>query len=173
MLHPVAQLAGHFLGNVDRVLRHEEHAHALGTDQPHDLLDLVFQRLGRIVEQQVRLVEEEHQLGLFRIAHLGQALEQLGQQPQQEGGVELGAAHQLVGGEHVDEAAPLLVGGQEIVDLQRRLAEEQVCPLALEAQQLPLDGADAGLADIAIFAGQFPGVLRSPGEDRLQVLEIE
>ncbi len=82
---------------------HEEDAHALRADQPHDLLDLVLQRLGGIVEQQVRLVEEEHQPGLFRVADFGQRLEQFGEQPEQEGGVELGAAHQLVGGEHVDD----------------------------------------------------------------------
>jgi hypothetical protein len=35
----------------------------------------------------VRLVEEEHQLGLVGAADLGQLLEQFRQQPQQEGAV--------------------------------------------------------------------------------------
>jgi hypothetical protein len=44
-----------------------------------------FKRSGRIVEQEVRLVEEEDELGLGRVAGLGKLLEQLRQQPQQEG----------------------------------------------------------------------------------------
>jgi hypothetical protein len=105
VLHPGAQLAQHRVGNVGRVLGDEIDAHALGADQPHDLLDLLQQRLFRVVEQQVGLVEEEHQLGFVGIADLGQFLEQLRQQPQQEGRIELGRLDQLVGGQQVDVAA--------------------------------------------------------------------
>ncbi len=41
MLHAVAELAQHRVRHVERVLRDEVHAHALGADQPHHLLDLV------------------------------------------------------------------------------------------------------------------------------------
>lgn len=63
MLHAVAELSGNVLGNVDGILRHEVDAHALRTDEAHHLLHFVLKRLGRIVEQQVGLVEEEHQPG--------------------------------------------------------------------------------------------------------------
>jgi pimeloyl-ACP methyl ester carboxylesterase len=56
--------------DVQRVLGHEIHADALGPHQPHHQLDALDQHLGRLVEQQVRLVEEEHQLGLFQVADL-------------------------------------------------------------------------------------------------------
>ena len=49
---------------------------------PHDLLDAVQQRLGRVVKQQMRFVEEKHQLWLVEVANLGQLLEQFGQKPQ-------------------------------------------------------------------------------------------
>src|SRR6185437_9159466 len=62
MLYAVAQLAEHLVRDVDRILRHEIDANAFRADQPHDLLDFIHQRLGRIVEQQMRLVEEEHEL---------------------------------------------------------------------------------------------------------------
>ncbi len=91
VLDPVAELAEHRLGDVERVLGDEIDPHPLGADQPHHLLDLLQQRLRRVVEEQVRLVEEEDQLRLLRVADLGQAFEQLGQQPEQEGGVELAA----------------------------------------------------------------------------------
>jgi hypothetical protein len=90
VLHAVAELAQHLLGNVERVLGDEVDADALGADQPHHLLDLLEQRRRRVVEQQVRLVEEEHQLRLVAVADLGQVLEQLGQQPQQEARVQRG-----------------------------------------------------------------------------------
>jgi DNA helicase HerA-like ATPase len=49
----------------------------------HDFLklDRVEQRLRRVVEQEVRLVEEEHELRLLRITDFGQLLEQLGEHP--------------------------------------------------------------------------------------------
>src|SRR3546814_2576188 len=82
MLDAVAKLPRHLVGNVDRVLGDEIDADALRSDQPHDLLDLVEQRAGRIVEQQVRLVEEEGEHGLVGIADFGELFEQFAQQPQ-------------------------------------------------------------------------------------------
>jgi hypothetical protein len=104
VLHAVAELPEHRLGDVERVLRHEVHAHALGADQAHHLLDLLQERLGRIAEEQVRLVEEEDELGLVGVAQLGQLLEELREHPQEEGRVELRRIHQLVGGQDVHHA---------------------------------------------------------------------
>ncbi len=115
VLHAVAELPQHGVGNVERVLGDEIDAHALGADQAHHLLDFFEQRLRRVVEQQVRFVEEEHQLRFLRVAHFRQLLEQLRQQPQQERGVELGRIHQLVGGENVDDAAALGVGLHQVL----------------------------------------------------------
>ena len=84
MLNAIAELRQDGLRHVERVLRDEVDADALRADQPHDLLDRVEQRLRRVVEEKVRLVEEEDQLRLVEIAHLRQVLEQLGQHPQQE-----------------------------------------------------------------------------------------
>ena len=78
------QLGQHGIGHIGGQLGAEEHAHALGTDQLDRLLDLIHERLGGVLEQQVRLVEEEHQLGLVDVADLGQVVEQVGQHPHQE-----------------------------------------------------------------------------------------
>ena len=142
MLHAVAELRQHLVGHVERILRDEIDADALRADQPHDLLDLVEQRLRRVVEQQMRLVEEEHELGLVRVADLGQLLEQLRQQPQQERGVEPRILHQLVGRQDIDVAAAVAVGAHEVLQGERRLAEEFLAALVLQHQQLALDGAD-------------------------------
>ena len=75
MLHAVSELSEHCVRHIQRVLGHEIDTHALGPDQPDDLFDLFQQRRRRIVEQQMRLVEKEHQLRFFRIANLGQFLE--------------------------------------------------------------------------------------------------
>jgi hypothetical protein len=90
VLHPVAELAEDILGHVGRVLRHEIDADPLGADQARHLFDLVDQRLGGVVEEKMRLVEEEDELGLVGIAHLRKGFEQLRQEPQQEGRVERG-----------------------------------------------------------------------------------
>ena len=154
VLHAVAELSQHRVRNVERVLGDEIHAHALGADQAHHLFDLFEQGLGRVVEQQVRLVEEEHQLGLFRVAHLGQVLEQFGQHPQEEGRVQLGRAHQDLGGEDVDHAAAFRVGLHQVVDIERGLAEELVRPLLFELHQAALDGADRGRRYVAVLGGE-------------------
>lgn len=150
MLHPVAELAEYRLGHVERVLRHEVDADALGADEAHHLLDRVEQGFGRIVEQQVRLVEEEHQLRLVEVADLGKLLEQLGEHPQQERGVEARPLHQLVGGQDVDEAPSLSVGAHEVGQVQGRFAQELVGALVLQHQQRPLDRADRGTRDVAV-----------------------
>jgi hypothetical protein len=77
VLDTVPELAEHGVGHVRRALRDEIDPHALGSDEPHDLLDLLDQRRRRVREQQVRLVEEEHERRLVRIADFGQTLEQL------------------------------------------------------------------------------------------------
>ena len=109
---------------------------------PHDLLDPLAQRGRRVVEQQVRLVEEEHQLGLVEVADLGQVLEQLRQQPQQEARVQPRLQDQLVGGEDVDDAATAEIRAHQIGELERRLAEQRLAAFALERQQRALDGGD-------------------------------
>src|SRR3546814_5305815 len=83
VLNAVAELARDILGNVDGVLRHEIDADALRADQAHDLLDLFSERGRRIVEQQMRLVEEEDELRLVGVADFGKRLEHLRQQPEQ------------------------------------------------------------------------------------------
>jgi hypothetical protein len=50
MLDAVAELAGDFLRYVDRVLSAEIDADAFRADQADDLLDLLLERLGRVVE---------------------------------------------------------------------------------------------------------------------------
>ena len=138
------------LGDVIGVLRHEVDAHALGSDQPGHLFDLVDQRLGRVVEEQVRLVEEEDQLGLVGVAHLGQRLEEFGEEPQQEGRVEPRRAHQLVGGEDVDLSPAIGGRGHQVGQVERRFAEETGAALVLEHQQRALDGAHRLGRDVAI-----------------------
>ncbi len=173
MLDPVPQLSGDLFGDVDRILGHEEHADTLRSHQPHDLFDLVHQRPRRIIEQQMRLVEEEDELRPVGIAHFGQRLEQFGEQPQQEGRIKLGRAHQPVRCEDVDPAAPFAVHAHEIGDFEGRLAEKQVRALAFESEQLALDRPDALARNIAVSEFQLRRILAHREEDAAQIAEIE
>ena len=151
VLHAVAELAQHLVGDVERILRDEIDADALASDQPHDLLDLLEQRRRRLAEQQMRLVEEEHELRLVAVADLGKILEELGEQPQQERRVQPRVLHQLVGRENVDDAPALRIGLHEVVDVEHRLAEEPLAALLLDLQQAALDRADRGRRDVAVL----------------------
>src|SRR5690606_24598181 len=70
VLHPVAKLRKYGFRHIKRVLRHKVDTDALGADEAHNLLHALNQHLWCVVEQQVRLIEEEYQPGFFRIADL-------------------------------------------------------------------------------------------------------
>ena len=187
MLHPVTQLSEHLVRNIDRILCHEINPDSLGADQPHHLFDLVHQRLWRVVEQQMRLVEKEHQLRLRRIADLRQLLKQLRQHPQQEGRIQPRALHQLVRNQDIDHAPAIAVGAHEILQRQRRLAEKLAAALVFQHQKLTLDGSDRCLGDISealrgladrrqrIVAGvRLPAAVRDDRvEQRAQILHVD
>ncbi len=173
MLHPVAELSQHAVGDVRRALGHEVDTHPLGANESHHQLDLLQQRLGGVVEQEVRLVEEEDQDRLVRIPHLGQLLEQLGEQPEQEAGIEPAGLGQLARGQHVDVAVAGLVGLQQILNVQHGLAEEVIAPGALQSEQVAQDGADGGGRYVAVAGGEGLGVVPRELHHGPQILEIQ
>ncbi len=118
-------------------------------------------------------VEEEDQLGLVEVAGFGELFEEFGEHPEQEGGVERRRLHQFFGGEHVDDAATVLVDLHQVVDVEHRLAEELVAALLFERQQAALDGADRGRGDVAVFGGELLGVVADVLDHGAQVLEVE
>ena len=172
MLHTVAQLAEDAVGDIGGTLGDEIDAHALGTDEADDLLDFVDQGLGGVVEEGVRLVEEEDELGKVHVAHLGQGAVEFGEEPQKEGAVELRLHHQAVGSQYIHNAfAPF--GLHKVEDVETGLAKEAVGPLTLELQEGTLDGTDGGRGDVAVTGGILFGMLGHVVEHRAQVLDVE
>ena len=174
MLHAVAELAEHLAGHVVRHLRHEEDADALRADQPDRLRDRLEERLGRAVEEQVRLVEEEDELRLVEVAGLGQLLEQLGDQPHERRREEprlVLHGRQLEAG---DDAAAVRGGADEVGDVELGLAEELVAAARLEpdeAAQKHADGRGREPADpLELFLAR---VRLEEGEQRPQVGQVE
>ena len=84
VLHPIAQLPQHCVRNIERILRDEKDADALGANQAHDLFDLFQQRFRRIVEQQMRFVEEKDQFGFVEIANFGHPFDTIRQAATEE-----------------------------------------------------------------------------------------
>ena len=173
MLEAVAELAQDVVRHVVGELRAEIHAHALGADDADHLLDPLFQRGRRVVEQQMRFVEDEDQLRFVQIADFRQILEQLRQQPQQEAGIQLRLQDQLVGGEDVDQSAAIGIGPHQIVQFKRRLAEEHVGALLLQPQQRALDRADRLDTDQAIAGGNVLAFFGDQAEQGAQVFQIQ
>ena len=151
VLDAVSELTQDGVGDVEGVLRNEVDADPLGSDESHDLLDLVLEGLRDVFEEQVRLVEEEDEFGLRQIAHFGKLLEELREEPEQERGVDLGRLHQPVGHEDVDDPPALCVGLHEIVDVEGGLAEKLFAALLLDDEQIALDRPDAGLGDVSVL----------------------
>ena len=152
VLHAVAELAEHLVGDVERILRDEEHADALAADQPHDLLDLLEQRRRRVAEQQVRLVEEEHELRLVAVADLGQVA-RTARRAATAGTSRRAAACciSLSAARMLTTPRPCASVCMQVVDVEHRLAEEAVAALLLELQQPALDRADRRRRDVAVL----------------------
>ncbi len=121
----------------------------------------------------MRFVEEKHKHGLIGITHLRQTLEKFGKEPEEKGGIKLGRANELVGGEDVDDALPLRSGLQEVHEIEGRLTEELRSALFFQPQEAALNGADAGCRDVAVVARQVMGVFRDVLEHRPEVLHVD
>ena len=173
MLDAVGKLREHFVGNVGGRLADEVDADALGTDELHGLHDFVGQLLGHVVEQQMRLVEEEHELGLGKVAGLGQKLVDFAEHPQQKHGVHLGRCHEFRGVQDVHGALTRIVGHEPISDIQRRFAEEDVAARIFQGEQRTLNGADRLRRHAAVQGFHLTGVLGEIPEHGAQVLQID
>ena len=143
VLNTIAQLAQHDIRNIQRVLADEKDSDSLRTNQTHHLFDLLHQRFGRLVEQQMGFVEEEDHLWFFWISDFRQVLEQLRKHPQQKGRVKLGRLHELVRRKYINDAASVAVGLYQVHDVQRRLSEKDLSALLLDFEQAALDCANA------------------------------
>ena len=118
------------------------------------------------------LVEEEYELRKIHISHLGKLAVDLGKQPKKESGIEFGILHQPVGRKDAQDTLST-IGLQKVIDVECRLAEELLGPLALEAQQGPLDGSYAAVGHIPVAGTVFGGVVRNITDHGTEVLEVD
>ena len=98
-------------------------------------VDGLHERVGRVGEQQVRLVEEEDELGLVEVAGLRELLEQLGDEPHHHGREQPGPVlhgRQLEAG---DDPRPSGADAHQVGDVQLRLAEELVAAAGLQRRR--------------------------------------
>ena len=176
MLDPIAQLAEHVIGDVGGGLGHEVDADPLGANQAHRLLEALKQCLGSGIEQQVGLVEEEHQHRAVGIAAFGEGAKERRQEPQQEGGIEAWALHQLTPIEQIDEAACLLSlarGCQHVIDVERRFGEEALAALGGQHMHPAQHGTEALGADTAIALLEVFALTLDMLQQADQVLEVD
>ena len=172
MLHAVGELRQHLVGDVRRRLRDEVDSHTLRAHKLHHLDDLVHEPLGHVVEEQVRLVEEEHEPWLVGVTHLGQKLEERGEHPEQEHGIDLGRLDELGRIEDVHVPAAVRGAGKPVPKVKVGLAKEDVSALVLHRDERALDGADRLRRDVAVGGLVLLGVLGDIREHRTQVLEV-
>jgi len=121
----------------------------------------------------MRLIEEEHQLGLVQIADLGQVLKQFRQQPQQETRIQSRFQDQLVCRQNADDAATAQIGPQQVVQFQGRFAEERLGAFPFQRQQRPLNRRHGLHADQAIFRRDLLAMLRNEPQQGAEIVEVE
>src|SRR3569832_2259091 len=80
---------------------------------------------------------------------------------------------ELVGDEEVDLAAAVAAAAQQVVDIERGFAEEDIATLFLQHEQLPLYRAEARGRDVAVFLGEGLRIVAHVAQHRAQVFQIE
>ena len=121
----------------------------------------------------MRLVKEEDELGLVEVALLGQGVKELGEHPQEEHGVDLRALDELCGVQDVNVALAVLGALEPIVEVERRLAKENVTALVLDRDQSAQNRAHRLGGDLAVGGLVLVGVLGHEVEHGAQVLEVD
>ncbi len=121
----------------------------------------------------MRLIEEEHQLRFIEVAGFRQALVELGEHPQQAGGVQLRHLVELFGAKDIDHPFTAGIDAHPVGNIQHRLAEEVLGALLLQGQQPALDGADRGAVNIAVLVLERLGVIADKLSDGAEVFEVE
>ena len=172
VLHTIAELPEHGVGDVGRVLCAEIDANAFGADEADDLLDLFEERGRDAIEKQMGFVEKEDEARPVEVAHLGEALEKLGKKVEEEGRIELRGAHEAIGLKDVDDAAAV-AWLEEVEDVNGGLAEEIVGALLLERQKAALYGPDGGHGDVAVSRGVSGALIADVLQHFAEVLEVE
>jgi hypothetical protein len=168
-----AELAEHAARHVRRRLRDEEHTDALRANHAHRPLDRLEKCLRRLVEEQVRLVEEEDELRLIEVADLRQLLEQLRHEPHQDGREQPRAVLYRGELEARDDTSAAGCVSQQVADLELRLAEELGAAAVFEFDQRAQEYADRLTGDTADpFQVLLPGVRVEMREQRTQVGQI-
>src|SRR5687767_4064944 len=123
-------------------LRDEEHANTLRPNQPYDLLDLIEQPLARIVEDQMRLVEEEHELWLVNVANLRELVVQSSQHPQHERAEQVRLVLYVLQLENAYQSPPVTLNLHQVLQVELRLAEELLGSLLLQLHHLAKQDAN-------------------------------
>ncbi len=173
MVNPVAQLPEHRLRHVEGALRHQPQPDSLGTDKPRRPFHRLHQRLGRVVEEHVGLIEQQHQLGPVQVAGFRHLLEDLAQQVQQHGRVQRRLGHEALGGEHVDDATTAGIDTHQIVDVQGWLSKEVAGAGIVEGQYGALNCAQAGARHESVFGLERGHVGAYPFQHCPDVCQVE
>ena len=174
VLHPVPELAQHNIRNIERILADEINADAFRSDQPDHLFDFLANACLDVGEEQMRFVEEENQLRFFRIADFRQRLEQLRKHPEQKRRVNFRRLlHQLFRRQDIDHSATAAVGLDQIIEVERRLAEKFVGALRFKREQVALDRSRACRRDVPVLRFELVGIVGHVLQHRAQIFQIE
>ena len=102
----------------------------------------------------MRLVEKEDEFGFDGVTDFRKLFKQLAHKPEQEGGIEPGAGHQLVGGQDVDVSQARPIGAHQVIERESWFAKHLRATLILQDQELALDGGNGGRRDVAVLGSQ-------------------
>ena len=174
MLNARAKLSKNLVGDVGGGLGDKHNAHALGTDQTNRLHNRLQELLGGVGEEQVGLVEEEDQLGLIRIAHFGQRLEKLSQEPHEEGREQCALAAQVGQLKGGNNATTVCGHAHKVGNIKGGFTEENIAARGLQSSQFTQNHASGRRGDPADSLEFFLAfvVIRQVVNDRAQVLQV-
>ena len=148
----------HAVGNVGRALGHEVDTHPFERMSRTTSSIFSSSALGASLNRGGEPRRRRRPARVSPDPHLGQLFEQLGEQPEQEAGIEPAGLGQLARGQHVDgrDRPRRSAAGPECPAWARRRSDR---PRALQGEQVAQDGADGGGGHVAVAGGEGLGVV--------------
>ncbi len=119
------------------------------------------------------LVEEEDHPRSVLVPDLRQILEEFGQQPEQEAGIQTGLEYELVRRQDADHTPALEIGSHQVSQFEGGFSEKAFSSIILEPQEGALYGGYGGCRHQTVLGGDVLTVLGDEAQERPEVRKVQ
>ena len=136
MLYLESQLGEYCIRNIGRSLSTEDQSHSLGAYELDNILQLVEQGFGGLVEYQVGFIYENDQLRFLLVSYLRKGVVYLSQETEHEGREHLRTILYVGKADDIDHSPTLFISVEEVFGFKTSFSKEEFSSLVLQLYNL-------------------------------------